>query len=66
MKIGELIYNARIQKGWSLRQLEERSGVGNVVIWQIENGQIKSTSFSNTVKIAKALKLKLTDLAKMV
>jgi transcriptional regulator with XRE-family HTH domain len=63
MKIGELIQVARECKGWSIRELEKRTGISNAVISQVETGHIKSPSWRNVVKIAKALNLKLDRLA---
>lgn len=64
MKLGEAIALARSVKGWSLRELEKRTGVSNPYLSQIENGHIKDPSFFTVVKIAKALGLKLDRLAK--
>jgi transcriptional regulator with XRE-family HTH domain len=64
MRIGELIAVARELKGWSLRELEKRCGVSNVVISQIETGRTKSPTWHNVVKITKSLGLKLDRLAK--
>lgn len=63
MKLGELIQVARELKGWSIRELEKRTGISNALISQIETGHIKSPSWRNVVKIAKALNLKLERLA---
>lgn len=63
MKIGELIAVARECKGWTLRDLEKRSGISNALLSQIETGHIKNPSWRNVVKIAKALGLKLDRLA---
>lgn len=63
MTIGELICVARECKGWSLRELEKRTGISNALLSQIETGHIKSPSWRNVVKIAKALNLKLDRLA---
>jgi transcriptional regulator with XRE-family HTH domain len=63
MRIGELIGVARECKGWSLRELEKRTGIANALLSQIETGHIKSPSWRNVVKIAKALNLKLDRLA---
>lgn len=63
MKVGELIAVARECKSLSLRDLEERTGISNALLSQIETGQIKSPSWKNIVRIAKALGLKLDRLA---
>ena len=64
MTLGEAIAYARDVKGWSLRSLQEKSGIHNAVISQIETGHIKDPSFRTIVKLAKALGLKLDRLAK--
>jgi transcriptional regulator with XRE-family HTH domain len=63
VKIGELILIARECKGWSLRELEKRTGISNALLSQIETGHIKSPSWRNVVKIARALNLRLDRLA---
>jgi transcriptional regulator with XRE-family HTH domain len=63
MKLGELIAVARECKGWTLRELEKRTGISNALLSQIETGHIKEPSWRNVVKIAKALNLKLERLA---
>lgn len=63
MKLGELLTVAREMKGWSQRELAKRSGVDNALLAQMETGHIKSPSWRNVVKLAKALNLKLDRLA---
>ena len=63
MKLGELIAVARECKGFTLRELEKRTGLSNALLSQIETGHIKNPSWHSVVKIAKALDLKLTRLA---
>ena len=64
MRLGELISLAREMRGWTLRDLESKSGVSNALISQIETGKVKDPSFSRVVAIARALHLKLDRLAK--
>lgn len=63
VKIGELITVARECRGWSLREMEKRTGISHALLSQIETGHIKSPSWRNVVKIAKALNPKLDRLA---
>lgn len=63
MKVGELIAVARECRGWSLRELEKRTGISNSLLSQIETGYVREPSWRNIVKIAKALGLKLDRLA---
>lgn len=64
MKLGELIGLSRELKGWTLRELEKRSGVSNALISQIESGHVRQPGFQTVAKIAKALGLSLNRLAK--
>jgi transcriptional regulator with XRE-family HTH domain len=64
MTLGEAIAYARDVKGWSLRELEKRTGISNAVISQIESGRVKDPGFRTVVKLAKVLGLKLDRLAK--
>jgi transcriptional regulator with XRE-family HTH domain len=63
MKVGELIAVARECKGYTLRDLEKRTGISNALLSQIETGHVENPSWRNVVKIAKALGLKLDRLA---
>lgn len=57
MNLGELIGIARECKGWTLRELEEKSGVSNPLISQIETGKIKDPGFSTIIRLVDALGL---------
>jgi len=59
MTLGELIGIARECKGWSLRELEGRSGVSNALISQIESGKIKDPGFSTVVRLVDCLGVSL-------
>lgn len=63
MKLYEIIGAARAAKNLTLREVEEKSGVSNAMISQIETGQIKNPGFRMVVRIAKALKIPLKKLA---
>lgn len=62
-EFGELIGIARECKGWTLREVEKRTGVSNALISQIERGHVKDPGFSTVIKLADALGLKLDRLA---
>ncbi len=64
MTLGKLISLTRQAKGFSLRKLEQLSGVSNPMISQIETGWIDDMSFRNAAKLAKALGLSLNDFVK--
>lgn len=57
MKLGELFAIARECKGWTLREMEERCGVSNALLSQIENGKVKDPGFSTIIRIVDALGL---------
>lgn len=63
MRVGELLKLAREISGKTVRDLERETGINNALLSQIETGHVKSTSFVNVVKIARALNLKLDTLA---
>lgn len=62
-ELGELIGIARECKGWTLRELEKRTGVSNALISQIETGRVKDPGFGTIIKLADALGLKLDRVA---
>ena len=64
MKLGELISVARELKGWTLRELEAKTGVSNPLLSQIETGKVKDPGFSTVVRIADALGISVERLAK--
>lgn len=59
----ELISLARELKGMTLRDLEERSGISNALISQIETGKVRDPGFTTVVRLADALGLSLDRLA---
>jgi transcriptional regulator with XRE-family HTH domain len=54
----------RIEKGWTLKELAEKSGVHLVKIQQIESGRIKPENMTlrNATKLADALECSPKDL----
>lgn len=63
MQLGEYLALARELKGWTLRDLERRTGVSNALISQIERGDVKEPGFHRIVRLARALGLPLDRLA---
>lgn len=59
MMLGELIAVARECKGWTLRELERKSGVSNALISQIETGKVKDPGFFRVVRLLDALGVSL-------
>lgn len=66
VRLGELMAIARECKGWSLRELEERSGVSNAVISQIETGKVTDPGFSKIVKLCAVLDVPVARAAKAI
>lgn len=66
MNLGELIGIARECKGWTLRQLEQRSGVSNPLISQIETGKVQDPGFETVVRIIDALGIPMDRAADVI
>jgi len=66
MDLGELLSLSRELRQMTLRDLEQKSGVSNAVISQIETGYVKEPGFRTVVKIARVLGVKLDRLAATV
>ena len=64
MVLGELIGVARECKGWTLRELEKKSGVSNALISQIETGKVRDPGFTTVVRLVDALGITLDRAAK--
>lgn len=64
--LASLLGLARELKGWSLRELESKSGVSNALLSQIETGKVKDPGFATVVLIADALGLSLDRCAACV
>jgi len=62
--LGKILAEARAEHGFSLRELERRTGISNPMLSRIETGHVITPSFRTVVKIAAALKLSLNTLAK--
>lgn len=65
MNLASAVAAARTKKGWSLRELERRSGISNVVISQIETGAIQDPGFSTISALARTLGLSMVALSKL-
>lgn len=59
MTLGELLSVARDLKGFTLRELESRSGVSNALISQIENGHVKEPGIFTVLRLCESLGLSL-------
>lgn len=56
------IKKLREKKGWTQEQLAEKAGLALVTIGRIEAGMRKNPDLDTRKKIAKALKVPITDL----
>ena len=57
--MGQRLRDRRVELGWSLRNLEDRTGVNNAIIHRIESGQIENPSLDKLQRIATALDVSL-------
>jgi transcriptional regulator with XRE-family HTH domain len=60
--IGARIRKRRLALGWSLRELEARSGVDDAVISRIEHGDIAQPRLDKLNRLARALDLNVAEL----
>ena len=65
-RLSRKLAKSRDASGLTLRELEKRTGIHNALLSQMETGHIREPSFANVVRIARALGLSLSDLAKTV
>lgn len=61
-EVGQAIRQAREAKGYSLRELSQRSGVDHSYIGYVEKGQIESPGAGKLQQLAEALEIDLEDL----
>ncbi len=61
-RLGAEIRRSREAAGWSLRQLEERTGIDNSLLARMEQGLIFKPAPDNLRRIAEALGIPLADL----
>lgn len=62
MKLAEQLRQLRSDRGLSLRELAEKSGLSNGYISLLENGRVESPSATVLGKLARALEVSLDDL----
>ncbi len=66
MKLHEVLSLARECKGVSLRELSATTGISNPLLSQMETGKVRKPSFSNVVKLSRALGVSLNKLAETI
>lgn len=63
--LGEVLKEARVKKGWSLREAESRTGIHNAHISQIETGSITQPGAALLWSLADAYGLDYTRLLRL-
>ncbi len=62
MSLGEILYNARIARKLSQKQVTARSGVADATLSGIENDRVPNPSFKTIAKLCKAYGLSMDAL----
>ena len=62
MDVGDLIKQARLEKGYTQEELAEKVGVKKSAVAKWENGRVSEIKRSNLKKLSEALNLKPTQL----
>ena len=62
MKWYNILKLARVNKGLSLRQVEEVTGLSNPYISQLENGHVKEPSFFKMLRLLSLYNISVRDL----
>jgi transcriptional regulator with XRE-family HTH domain len=62
-RIGEILREARLEKGLSARDLERLTGMGTGEISQIESGRRADPAFSVILRIARGIGISMEDLS---
>lgn len=62
-RIGEVLREARLEKGLSTRDLERSTGMGTGEISQIENGRRADPAFSVILRLARGIGISMEELA---
>jgi transcriptional regulator with XRE-family HTH domain len=65
MTLGETLKQARIEQGWSIRQLAEIVGISHTAICNYENGKFEPR-ISHLKWLAEALLLPITELIERI
>lgn len=64
-KLGDLLRSARTGKGWTLREVEEKTGVHNAHLTQIETGKITRPAPPILMELARVFELEFTELMEL-
>ncbi len=58
----QILKTVRAERGFTLREVEEKANVSNAYVSQLENGQIKEPSFFKMHRILSLYGISATDL----
>ncbi len=61
-RLGQMLKALREDREWTLEELGKRAKVTNVYVWQLENGERKNPSLAVLKRLAKALRVPVTEL----
>lgn len=64
--IGMEIKKQREKKGFSLKELEELTGVSDSILSDIETGKVKNPGIITVLKIAKGLEVDIAELTNVI
>ena len=62
----QILKLARGDKGLSLRQVEEKTGISNAYISQLENGYVKEPSFFKMLRLLSLYNVSVENLSRCV
>ena len=60
--VGSRIKQLRLQKGLTLKQISQKSGMSVYFLNKIEKGEVKSLTLFGTLKIANAMSVNIDDI----
>lgn len=60
--LADLVKAARTKRGWTMRTLEQKSGVDDAIIALIETKKTPDPRFSSVARICKALRIPLSKI----
>ncbi len=61
-RLGDVLKALRDEKEWTLDDLAKRAKVSLVYVWQLEHGKKKNPSLAVLKRLAKALRVPVTEL----
>lgn len=61
MKLGEVIDKYVVERGTTWNKLRESTGIHITTIYNIKNNKVRTTTFSNVLKISKVLDIDMNE-----